>query len=84
MKLAVGTSLLIIAAKSLLGFLGDITNHNIDWPFLLIFTGLAILGIFLGGYATNYISGKKLKAGFGYFVLIMGIYIIFQELIFTK
>lgn len=81
MKLAVGTSLLIIAAKSLLGFLGDVTNHGIDWSFLLIFTGLAIVGIFLGGYANNYISSKKLKAGFGYFVLIMGIYIVVQELI---
>jgi uncharacterized protein len=84
MKLAVGTSLLIIAAKSLLGFLGDVSNHHIDWTFLLIFTGLAIVGIFLGGYATNYIPGKKLKAGFGYFVLLMGIYIIIQELILNQ
>ena len=81
MKLAVGTSLLIIAAKSLLGFLGDVSNHGIDWGFLLLFTALAIVGIFLGGYASNYIPSNKLKAGFGYFVLLMGIYILVQELI---
>ena len=30
MKMAVGTSLLIIAAKSLIGFLGDVSNQAID------------------------------------------------------
>jgi uncharacterized protein len=31
MKQAVGTSLLIIAAKSLIGFTGDLTNYSLDW-----------------------------------------------------
>lgn len=80
MKKAVATSLLIIAVKSLIGFIGDVQNMEIDWVFLIIFTGLSIAGIWLGVYLNNFIDGKKLKKGFGWFVLLMGIYIIWNEL----
>ncbi len=79
-KLAVGTSLLIIAAKSLIGFLGDVGTQPMDWSFLLIFTALAAVGIVLGGWASRFVSGSRLKAGFGWFVLAMGVYIIGKEL----
>jgi len=83
MKLAVGTSLTIVTAKSLIGFIGDIqAGQLIDWPFLLLFTGLAVIGIFMGGYLSNFISGKKLQKGFGWFVLVMAIYIVCKEIIF--
>ena len=83
MKLAVGTSLTIIAIKSLIGFLGDVqTGQEIDWAFLLFFTALAVGGIFIGGYVSNYIPGKKLKSGFGWFVLFMSIFILTKELLF--
>lgn len=81
MKMAVGTSLVIIAFKSLIGFLGDIYNMEIDWMFLGIFTLIATLGIFFGSYLSNYISGAKLKPAFGWFVLVMGFYIITKEVI---
>lgn len=80
MKKAVGTSLLIIAVKSLIGFLGDVQNIEIEWGFLLAFTGVSIIGIFMGMYLSRFISGKKLKKGFGWFVLVMAIYIIYKEL----
>lgn len=81
MKLAVGTSLLIVAAKSLIGFIGDLqTGQIIDWTFLLTFTSFAILGIFVGGYLSNFISGKNLKRGFGWFVLAMAIMILAKEI----
>ena len=80
MKKAVATSLLIIAFKSLIGFIGDVQNMDIDWTFLLIFTGLSIGGIWLGVYLNNFINGKKLKKAFGWFVLLMGVYIILSEL----
>lgn len=83
MKMAVGTSLLIIAAKSLIGFLGDVSNQVIDWEMLLIFTGLSIIGIFIGSALSKKINEKALKKGFGWFVLLMGVYIIFKELIAT-
>lgn len=81
MKLAVGTSLLIIAVKSLIGFLGDIGNQPIDWSFMLIFTSLSLVGILVGSWLSTKIDGMHLKKGFGWFVLIMGIYILFSELI---
>ncbi|MDX5340686.1 MAG: sulfite exporter TauE/SafE family protein [Cyclobacteriaceae bacterium] len=80
MKMAVGTSLLIIAAKSLIGFLGDVTTQTIDWKMLLIFTALSVLGIFFGSALSKKINEKALKKGFGWFVLLMGIYIIGKEL----
>lgn len=80
MKMAVGTSLLIIAAKSLIGFLGDVSTQTIDWKMLLIFTSLSIVGIFIGSALSKKINEKALKTGFGWFVLVMGIYIIGKEL----
>jgi uncharacterized membrane protein YfcA len=80
MKRAVATSLLIIAVKSLIGFLGDVQNLEMDWPFLLTFTAISIVGIFIGIYLNKYVNGKSLKKAFGWFVLIMGIYIILKEL----
>ncbi|HAT63243.1 MAG TPA: permease, partial [Flavobacteriaceae bacterium] len=80
MKKAVATSLLIIAIKSLIGFIGDIETLNIDWYFLLTFTLISTIGIFIGVWLNKFINGKKLKKSFGWFVLIMGIYIIIMEI----
>ena len=82
MKMAVGTSLLIIATKSLIGFMGDISNINVNWTFLVQFTSLSIIGIFIGSYFSKFIEGEKLKKSFGWFVLVMGIYIITKEIFF--
>lgn len=83
MKQAVGTSLLIIAAKSLIGFTGDLGHNNIDWTLLISITSLAIIGIFIGDKLSKKIDGDKLKKGFGWFVLVMGLYIIAQQLFFS-
>lgn len=80
MKKAVATSLFIIAINSLIGFLGDVQTYDIDWVFLLIFTAISIVGIFIGIWLNKFIDGKKLKKGFGWFVLVMGIYIIYKEI----
>lgn len=79
MKKAVATSLLIIAIKSLIGFIGDVENLVIDWAFLLTFTGLSVVGIFIGIYLNQFIQGNKLKKAFGWFVLLMAIYILLKE-----
>ena len=82
MKEAVGTSLLIIALNSLIGFTGDLGHFSIDWFFLFKVTCIAIAGIFIGDFISKKIPGNKLKKGFGWFVLIMGVYIIIKELFF--
>lgn len=80
-KKAVGTSLIIIAIKSLIGFLGDIgSGQEIEWGFLGLFTAFSAIGMFLGIYATKFISADGLKKAFGWFVLVMGLFIIYKEL----
>ena len=81
MKQAVGTSLMIIAAKSLIGFVGDMSGDEvIDWNFLAVFSSIAVVGILLGSWLSKRIPGEKLKPAFGWFVLVMGTYIIIKEL----
>ncbi|MFM2139495.1 MAG: hypothetical protein RJA57_1802 [Bacteroidota bacterium] len=82
MKQAVGTSLLIIAAKSLIGFTGDLSNYAMDWPLLGKVAALAIAGIFVGDRLSRRVETDRLKKGFGWFVLVMGLYIIARELFF--
>jgi uncharacterized membrane protein YfcA len=84
MKEAVGTSLVIIAAKSLIGFFGEGESTAINWQFLITISAFAIIGIFIGTALSKKIDGAKLKPAFGWFVLIMGIYIITKELFFPK
>lgn len=79
MKTAIGTSLLIIAVNSLSGFLFSLPHTIINWNFLLMMSMLAMIGIFIGMAISKKIDGKKLKPAFGWFVLIMGIYIIIKE-----
>ena len=81
MKTAVGTSLFIIAINSLAGFFFSLNDQHIQWPFLLIIAVIAIAGILIGSVLSAKIDGKKLKPAFGWFVLVMGIYILIKETI---
>ena len=84
MKEAVGTSLMIIALNSLVGFAGDLGHFKIDWPFLLKVSAVAIAGVFFGIFLNTKVDGGKLKRGFGWFVFIMGSYIILKELFLNR
>ncbi|WP_430613405.1 sulfite exporter TauE/SafE family protein [Flavobacterium sp. JP2137] len=83
MKEAVGTSLFIVAIQSLAGFTGTLHQEAIEWGFLLRFSGIAVIGVFIGIYAATKIAGERLKTGFGYFVLAMACYILTKELFFS-
>jgi uncharacterized membrane protein YfcA len=80
MKTAIGTSLVIIAINSTFGFLFSLKQTPLDWKILLLFTGLAVVGIYVGSLFTEKIPGRTLKKWFGFFVLIMGVYIVIKEL----
>ena len=82
MKKAIGTSLLIIALNSLAGFIGDEGHFQINWAFLSGISVIAIIGVFVGGCLHKSIDSEKLKKGFGWFILVMGIYIITREIWF--
>lgn len=79
-KRAIGTSLIIIAIKSLIGFfLGDAFNLKVDWDFLLIFTALSFIGTFIGSFLANFINGQRLKKGFAVFIFAMAVFIFYME-----
>ena len=83
MKQAIGTSLFIIAVNAMIGFIGDLINNvHLNFQFLLLFSVIAIIGIFIGTYLSKKIDGNKLKPAFGWFVLVAGIYIIAKEIFF--
>jgi uncharacterized membrane protein YfcA len=80
MKNAVGTTLVIISIKSLIGFgLSDARTLPIDWGFLISFSALTILGIVMGSFVSRFVEGNKLKTGMGIFILIMAIFIFWME-----
>jgi len=81
MKHAVATSLAIISLKSLIGFIGDIEVQIIDWNFLLLFSAISVLGIYVGQYYSNRVSDDQLKKGFGFFVITLSIIIFITEVI---
>lgn len=81
MKEAIATSLVIIALKSLFGFVGDIgSGQLIDWSFMLIFTAFAIGGMLIGLALAKKINAARLKKAFGYFILVMAVFILSIEL----
>jgi uncharacterized protein len=80
MRKAVGTSLFIIAMNSLVGFIGDVQNLVIDWVFLLTFSAISVVGIFIGMYLTKYTNESQLKKIFAYFVLLMATIILLKEM----
>lgn len=84
MRKAIGTSLLIITINSLIGFTGDLGTTVIDWPLLLRFTSIAVMGIFTGIYLSQFVDDQRLKKGFGWFVLAMAVFIFARELYFTN
>lgn len=81
MKKAVGTSLMIISANSLIGFFGDLKHQTvIDWRLLFSIVFIAMIGLFVGMTLSKKVSEKNLKKGFGYFVLVMAVFILYDQI----
>lgn len=83
MKIAIGTSLLIIAINAGFGFVFSIGHFYLNWTLLLLFTALSIIGVFIGSKIAERVNGEALKKSFGWFVLVMALYILAKEFIFT-
>lgn len=80
MKRALGTSLVVIAINSLIGVLGNLSLvREINFEFLFTLNILAVAGVFAGAYLTKFIEGKRLKSGFGWFALVVALFIIVKE-----
>ena len=81
MKNAIATSLVIISLKSLIGFIGDVQNLEINWSFLILFTFFSVIGVFIGQLFSQILPEKKLKVVFGLVVILIGLSILFVEFI---
>lgn len=80
MRVAIGTSLMIIALQSLLGFAGDVSRGAIvDWHLLQIVATIAIVGIVVGSTLAHKVKEQILKTAFGWFVLIIGATILLEQ-----
>lgn len=80
MKQAVGTSLLVIAMNSLSGFAGYLGTVSLPWNFMLIFMAIAAAGILVGTRLVRYVSQSALKQGFSIFLILVGAFILFNNL----
>jgi uncharacterized membrane protein YfcA len=79
MSVAVGTSLLVIAMKSFAGLAGYLASVQIDWPVALAVTAAAVLGSIVGSRLTGVIHPETLRKGFGWFVIVMGLFVLVQQ-----
>ncbi|GLY06435.1 UPF0721 transmembrane protein [Actinoplanes sp. NBRC 101535] len=80
MPVAVGTSLLVIAMKSFAGLAGYLSTVHINWPLAAAVTAAAILGSLVGGKLAGRIPEVILRKAFGWFVAVMGIFVLAQQL----
>jgi uncharacterized membrane protein YfcA len=83
-KAAVATSMGIIAINTTVGFAASVSHVEVDWMLLIIFSGLAVIGIFIGNSLSKRVNADHLKKGFGWFILITGIFILINELILKQ
>ena len=85
MHRAVATSLVIIALKSFTGFwkyLDVLESHGLalNWHVILIVTALGVAGSFIGSRIAGRVDQHKLRRVFGFFLIVMGIYILAHTL----
>ncbi|MFB7452959.1 sulfite exporter TauE/SafE family protein [Streptomyces sp. NPDC056194] len=80
MSIAVGTSLLVIAMKSFAGLAGHLSGVTIDWGIALTVTVAAVVGSLIGARLAGRIPQDALRKAFGWFVVVMGVFVLAQQL----
>ncbi|MER6098619.1 sulfite exporter TauE/SafE family protein [Streptomyces sp. NPDC001728] len=80
MGIAVGTSLLVIAMKSFAGLAGHLSGVSIDWGVAMTVTVAAVIGSLIGARLAGRIPQDALRKAFGWFVVVMGVFVLAQQL----
>lgn len=78
-RVAVGTSLLIVGINSLTGFVGDLHRATLDWPLLLLLSGCALAGVTLGASFSARLPAALLRRGLGWLLVIMAFVVLGLE-----
>ncbi len=76
---AISTSLLIISFNSIAGLMGYLEHVEIDWQLTVSFTFAATIGTLFGAYLARFVSAQQLQKGFGYFLLAVAGFILFEN-----
>jgi uncharacterized protein len=79
MKVAVGTSLMIIALKSATGFAGYMDQVEVPWMLMLLFSAVAVAGILTGTRIVRHVPAGALRRAFAVFLVLMGGLILYQN-----
>lgn len=79
-KSAIATSIMVVSINSIAGFMAELSRPGIylDWTFLLTFTAIAAAGLFTGLFLNRKMNADKLKRGFGFFVLGIGLFMLIK------
>ena len=81
MKDAVGTSLFVMAMKSVAALAGQLSHVSLDWSIVLTVAAAAVVGSLVGGFATRWFGAKQLRTSFGLLVLALAAHTIWMQLV---
>lgn len=84
MRVAVGTSLAIIAMKSATGFVKYLDvlaerDMTVEWATIGLFIAIGVVGTFVGGAVGSRVNQRVLRRGFSVFLVVMAAFILIRE-----
>jgi uncharacterized membrane protein YfcA len=79
MRLAVGTSLLVITMNAMGGFAGYLGHTAIDWYLVAWFTSIAAVGAVIGTLASKQVEQHHLRQVFGYLLILVSLYVLYRR-----
>jgi uncharacterized membrane protein YfcA len=80
LKVAIGSSLAVIAVNSFAGLAGQLRHTTFDWTLAMAFLALAVAGMFGGIWLSRIIAAPSLRRWFAWFVIAVAIFVVVQNL----
>ena len=79
MRLAVGTSLLVITMNALSGFAGYVGTVPVDWNLVVWFSAVAAVGSITGTLVSKRVPQQRLKQVFGVLLIGVSLYVLYRR-----